>query len=278
MCQNVSAARKNFMRKNEKITHSIQTVLRYPNYYYNAHCVHTVRRSYAEHREITDGDASDGEVQAVPFYGGGKGKYLIIHPSGKTTVEDHRPLDGPREEDDENVGQEGDGDSGGTPSEEPPNESVSVNLPPDNASVAEAKPVGLAIAGTGGVASSKPVATAVVGPGGLALAKPVATAIAGIPGAEALVGVAGNGGKQKHKAAAAAAAAVAASSSTQQPSKKPTGSGKTKRFLDDAADQMAVNQGSGGQVVWPTYPLYKIPESHGWGFILRPVYGEPQID
>jgi len=207
-------------------------------------------------------------AQAIPFYGGGKGKYLVIHPSGKTTVEDHKPLslDGTREEDDENVGQEGDGDSG-TPSEEPPNESVSVNLPPDNASVAEAKPVGLAIAGTGGVASSKPVATAVVGPGGLALAKPVATAIAGIPGAEALVGVAGNGGKQKHKAAAAA--------STQQPSKKPTGGDKTKRSATDATGR-AVDYGSG--VIWPTYPLYKIPESHAWGFILRPVYGEPQIN
>lgn len=194
----------------------------------------------------------------MPFYGGGKGKYLIIHPSGKTTVEDHKPSqysDGPRE-DEEDVGQEGDGDSG-TSSEEPPNESVSVNLPPDNASVAEAKPVGLAIAGTGGVASSKPVATAVVGPGGLALAKPVATAIAGIPGAEALVGV--SGGKQKHKAAAAAAA------STAQPAKKTTG-GKTRRSADDQVPDDAA-------ALWPTYPLYKIPESHGWGFILRPVYG-----
>ncbi|CRK95818.1 CLUMA_CG009270, isoform A, partial [Clunio marinus] len=48
----------------------------------------------------------------------------------------------------------------------------------DNSSVAEAKPVGLAIAGEGGVASSKPVGTAVVGPGGLAVARPMATAIA----------------------------------------------------------------------------------------------------
>jgi len=136
--------------------------------------------------------------------------------------------------------------------------------------VAEAKPVGLAIAGVGGVASSKPVATAVVGPGGLALAKPVATAIAGIPGAEALVGVAGNGGKQKHKAAAAAAAAAAATASTPQPSKKPAGGVKNKRSAVDAADR--------ADVIWPTYPLYKIPESHAWGFILRPVYGEPQIN
>ncbi|KAG5678114.1 hypothetical protein PVAND_007814 [Polypedilum vanderplanki] len=50
----------------------------------------------------------------------------------------------------------------------------------EESSVAEAKPVGLAIAGIGGVASSKPVGTAVVGPGGLAVARPVATAIAGL--------------------------------------------------------------------------------------------------
>lgn len=202
----------------------------------------------------------------MPFYGGGKGKFLIIHPSGRTTVEDHKPmLDGPKDDDEENVGQEGDGDSG-SPSEEPPNESVSVNLPPDNASVAEAKPVGLAIAGPGGVASSKPVATAVVGPGGLALAKPVATAIAGIPGAEALVGVAGNAAKQKSKTAAVAA-------TTTQPSKKtvPVTGTKTKRS--------AVLRAPGHDdvpMIWPTYPLYKIPESHSWGFILRPVrYGYP---
>lgn len=202
----------------------------------------------------------------MPFYGGGKGKFLIIHPSGRTTVEDHRPpslADQPRE-DEEDVGQEGDGDAGAA-SEEPPNESVSVNLPPDNASVAEAKPVGLAIAGTGGVASSKPVATAVVGPGGLALAKPVATAIAGIPGAEALVGVAGNGAKQKHKAAAAAAA----SASTAQPSKA-AGGGKAKRSAA-VAGPGPVGGGHAGPS-WPTYPLYQIPESHAWGFILRPVY------
>lgn len=196
-------------------------------------------------------------MQAVPFYGGGKGKYLIIHPSGRTTVQDHKPpaSDMPKD-DEEDVGQEGDGDSSGTPSEEPPNESVSVNLPPDNASVAEAKPVGLAIAGVGGVASSKPVATAVVGPGGLALAKPVATAIAGIPGAEALVGVAGNAGKQKHK--------VAATTSTS----KNTGS-KAKRSAAVVEPQVPGE----GTLIWPTYPLYKIPESHAWGFILRPVYG-----
>ncbi|KAL7047341.1 hypothetical protein ACKWTF_002871 [Chironomus riparius] len=50
----------------------------------------------------------------------------------------------------------------------------------EETSVAEAKPVGVAISGVGGVASSKPVGTAVVGPGGLAIARPQATAIAGI--------------------------------------------------------------------------------------------------
>lgn len=58
-------------------------------------------------------------------------------------------------------------------------DSVSVNSNRE-ASVAEAKPVGLAIAGPGGVASSKPSATAVVGPGGLAIARPSAVAIAGV--------------------------------------------------------------------------------------------------
>ena len=44
-------------------------------------------------------------------------------------------------------------------------DTVQVNSPNGDGSVAEAKPVGLAIAGAGGVASSKPSATAVVGPG-----------------------------------------------------------------------------------------------------------------
>ncbi|KAK6641844.1 hypothetical protein RUM44_013562 [Polyplax serrata] len=57
---------------------------------------------------------------------------------------------------------------------------VSISTPPDGASVAEAKPIGLAIAGPGGVAASKPQGTAVVGPGGLAIARPVGTAIAGV--------------------------------------------------------------------------------------------------
>jgi len=59
-------------------------------------------------------------------------------------------------------------------------DTVTVNTPPTDASIAEAKPVALSIAGVGGVASAKPVATAVVGPGGLAVSRPVATAIAGV--------------------------------------------------------------------------------------------------
>lgn len=39
-------------------------------------------------------------------------------------------------------------------------ESITVNTPPPEASIAEAKPVALSIAGVGGVASAKPVATA----------------------------------------------------------------------------------------------------------------------
>ncbi|KAF7267453.1 hypothetical protein GWI33_019319 [Rhynchophorus ferrugineus] len=73
--------------------------------------------------------------------------------------------------------------------EEEDNDAVAINLPPDDASVAEAKPIGLAVAGDGGVAASKPIATAVVGPGGLAIARPVATAIAGVSPDQALVPV-----------------------------------------------------------------------------------------
>lgn len=228
----------------------------------NKHFQHLSR---AQHRGFAD-NAEDA-VQAVPFYGSGKGKFLVIHPSGKTTVEDHRPpqaVDAHKEEE-EDVGQE---DETETSSNEPPNEAVSIGLPQDNASVAEAKPVGLAIAGTGGVASSKPVATAVVGPGGLALAKPVATAIAGIPGAEALVGVASNGGKHRQKAAAAAATAA---TSAPQPTK--TGV-KTRRSAGPRGPAVSGTAVDAAAQVWPTYPLYKIPESHAWGFILRPVYGE----
>ncbi|XP_035789536.1 RNA polymerase II degradation factor 1-like isoform X2 [Anopheles albimanus] len=79
-----------------------------------------------------------------------------------------------KKEEEENVGEEGSG--GG--------DSVQVETQEKESSIAEAKPVGLAIAGEGGVASSKPVATAVVGDGGLAVARPVATAIAGIKPSE----------------------------------------------------------------------------------------------
>ncbi|KAL1491297.1 hypothetical protein ABEB36_011915 [Hypothenemus hampei] len=75
--------------------------------------------------------------------------------------------------------------------EEENNDSVAINLPPEDASVAEAKPVGLAVAGPGGVAASKPIATAVVGPGGLAIARPVGTAIAGVSPDQALVPIYG---------------------------------------------------------------------------------------
>uniref|UniRef100_A0A182QUF5 DUF4774 domain-containing protein n=1 Tax=Anopheles farauti TaxID=69004 RepID=A0A182QUF5_9DIPT len=81
--------------------------------------------------------------------------------------------DNKKKEEEENVGEDG---SGG--------DSVQVDTQEKESSIAEAKPVGLAIAGEGGVASSKPVATAVVGDGGLAVARPVATAIAGIKPSE----------------------------------------------------------------------------------------------
>jgi hypothetical protein len=85
--------------------------------------------------------------------------------------------------------------SGGSGTDE---SGVCVGSPPDNASVAEAKPVGLAVAGPGGVAASKPVGAAISGPGGLSVARPVATAIAGVPGAEGLVGLS-PGGKKKYE-------------------------------------------------------------------------------
>ncbi|XP_063903109.1 golgin subfamily A member 6-like protein 7 isoform X2 [Zophobas morio] len=83
----------------------------------------------------------------------------------------------PKEEEEEEEGEDEDND----------NDGIAIGLPPDDASVAEAKPVGLAVAGEGGVAASKPIATAVVGPGGLAIARPVGTAIAGVAPDQALV-------------------------------------------------------------------------------------------
>lgn len=160
-----------------------------------------VRR--AEHRTLDD----DAPIKSLPYYGGARGKYLLIHPSGRTSITNRNPsffgLKG-EDNDEEDVGMESEGgdntdesETNSTSGSSGPDESVSVGLPPDNASVAEAKPVGLAIAGPGGVASSRPTATAVVGPGGLALAKPVATAIAGVQGSEQLVGLPGN--KKKHE-------------------------------------------------------------------------------
>ncbi|XP_055842457.1 uncharacterized protein LOC129909396 [Episyrphus balteatus] len=64
-------------------------------------------------------------------------------------------------------------------------ESVLVNAPKKDASVAEAKPVGLSIVGEGGVASSKPNAVAISGREGLAVSAPKATAIAGVSPEEA---------------------------------------------------------------------------------------------
>ncbi|XP_055603859.1 uncharacterized protein LOC129752090 [Uranotaenia lowii] len=84
-----------------------------------------------------------------------------------------------KKEEEENVGEEE-----GATSTSGDSDSVQVHSPEKENSIAEAKPVGLAIAGEGGVASSKPVATAVVGDGGLAVARPVATAIAGIKPSE----------------------------------------------------------------------------------------------
>lgn len=142
----------------------------------------------------------DAPYKSLPFYGGAKGKYLLIHPSGRTSITNRNPsFYGIKDEEDEeeDVGMENESSSEESEANSTTNGSgqgedntgVCVGLPPDNASVAEAKPVGLAVAGPGGVASSKPVGTAVVGPYGLAVAKPVATAIAGVPGAEQLVGL-----------------------------------------------------------------------------------------
>ncbi|XP_059224660.1 uncharacterized protein LOC131997622 [Stomoxys calcitrans] len=65
------------------------------------------------------------------------------------------------------------------------NDSVAIVPPKKDASVAEAKPVGVSIAGEGGVASSKPNAVALSGRNGLAVSAPKATAIAGVTPQEA---------------------------------------------------------------------------------------------
>uniref|UniRef100_A0A8D8QJ48 DUF4774 domain-containing protein n=1 Tax=Cacopsylla melanoneura TaxID=428564 RepID=A0A8D8QJ48_9HEMI len=197
-------------------------------------------------------------VDSFQYYGGANNRrYLLIHPSGRTSISNKNPVvdfKGDNEDDDQDVGmEESPGDENqDSSSSSSPDDGVSVQLPPDNASVAEAKPVGLAIAGVGGVASSKPTGTAVVGPGGLALSRPVATAIAGVEGAEALVGIVGS---KKEKIAAAAAL---------KPTSKPT-SGvtaskiATKKHSDDQiqlynlALQNAMNQSSKKQLIF--YPI-----------------------
>ncbi|XP_075163131.1 uncharacterized protein LOC142235758 [Haematobia irritans] len=75
----------------------------------------------------------------------------------------------------------------GTPEDpyEDVNDSVAIIPPKKDASVAEAKPVGVSIAGEGGVASSKPNAVALSGRNGLAVSAPKATAIAGVSPQEA---------------------------------------------------------------------------------------------
>jgi hypothetical protein len=119
------------------------------------------------------------EVKTLEYYGGAKGQYLIIHPSGQMFVS-RINIDRKEEEgEEEDVGMEEGGLEGGSSGG---SDSVTIKPPPDNASIAEAKPVALAIAGVGGVASSRPTATAIVGPGGLAIARPVATSIAGVGG------------------------------------------------------------------------------------------------
>ncbi|XP_061391202.1 uncharacterized protein LOC133326589 [Musca vetustissima] len=64
-------------------------------------------------------------------------------------------------------------------------DTVAVGPPKKDASVAEAKPVGVSIVGQGGVASSKPNAVALSGRNGLAVSAPKATAIAGVTAEEA---------------------------------------------------------------------------------------------
>ncbi|KAL5281987.1 hypothetical protein ACFFRR_005333 [Megaselia abdita] len=65
-------------------------------------------------------------------------------------------------------------------SKENQNDSVLVNSPKKEASVAESKPIGLSIAGIGGLASSKPNAIAIAGQDGLSVAAPKGTALAGV--------------------------------------------------------------------------------------------------
>lgn len=79
-------------------------------------------------------------VKSLAYYGGARGKFLIVHPSGHAYIS-NKPAAKGKEEEEEDVGME-ESDNGD-------DESVAINTPPDNASVAEAKPVGLAVAGVG---------------------------------------------------------------------------------------------------------------------------------
>lgn len=116
------------------------------------------------------------EVVRLPYYGGAKGNYLLVPASQLTSKkeeeghEEEIKEEGEKEEEKE----EEQGMAGG-------DDAVAINPPPPGASVAEVKPVGVAVAGEGGVAVSKPIGSAIVGPGGLAIARPIATAIAGVP-------------------------------------------------------------------------------------------------
>ncbi|XP_066999532.2 uncharacterized protein [Anabrus simplex] len=145
----------------------------------------------AEHRS---------DPESLKYYGGAKGSVLNYEPGvgyvpkWGTVRKDEKP------DEEEEGGQEG-GDGGGGGQ----NDGVSIQLPPAGASVAEARPVGLSIAGVGGVAASKPQATAVVGPAGLAIARPVATAIAGVPVGELSIGPGGGQQQQQHSSPMAVA-------------------------------------------------------------------------
>ncbi|KAF6212300.1 hypothetical protein GE061_012822 [Apolygus lucorum] len=120
-------------------------------------------------------------VRTLAYYGGHLGQYLVIDPAGRMFITgERRAPQGPKEdEEDVGIAEENPTDGG--------NDSVAIKPPPENASIAEAKPVAISIAGEGGVASAQPVGQAIVGPGGLAISRPVGTAIAGVPGAENLV-------------------------------------------------------------------------------------------
>lgn len=97
-------------------------------------------------------------VRTLEYYGGARGQYLLTYPDGRMYVTGKRRA--PTEEEE---------DVGTAPDE--PSDSVSIGQPPENASVAEAKPVSVAIAGEGGVASAAPIGQAIVGPGGLAISR-----------------------------------------------------------------------------------------------------------